>query len=124
MTRRVWLIPAVIVIFTVLGLVGARHLTIPTFVFVFDEGYTAETASVEFTVQGVHCYGTADLLREHISHVPGLVSLVAYGGRHRVDVDYDPTRTGPGAIRTAIEQPLMTRTGPARVFSVTAWKEK
>lgn len=124
MTRRVWIIPGVVVVFTILGLVGARHLSIPTFVFVFDEGHTGETASIELTVQGVRCYGTANLLREHISEVPGLVSMVAYGGRHRVALDYDPARTDPGAIRNAIEQPLMMRTGPARVFSVTAWKKK
>ena len=115
MTRKVWIIPAVIAALSVSGVLGARIVSIPTLAFRYDADFTGEAARAIFTVQGVKCYGTADFLRKHIESVPGLVGFVAYGGKHRVVVDYAKGKTTPEDIIAAIEAPVMTKAGP-RVF--------
>ncbi|MFH1313290.1 MAG: heavy-metal-associated domain-containing protein [Candidatus Eisenbacteria bacterium] len=122
MTKRVWIIPVVIALLTISGVLGARVITVPTLAFTYDEVYTGAAERATFTVSGVHCYGTADYLREHIQSVPGLVSFVAYAGKRRVVVDYDRTRTSAEDIVRAIEAPAMTRTGPRSLYEVLSWK--
>lgn len=118
MSIRVWTIPVVIAVFAVAGLVGSRHISLPTLTFVYDADYAGRKATADFTIEGVHCYGTANALRKHIAGLPGLVSLIAYGGRRRVVIEYDPQQTSLEAMRQAIEAPVMTRNGPMRVFRV------
>ena len=124
MTRRVWLVPAVITILSISGLLGAGRISVPTLTFVYDDGFRGQTASAEFIVEGVRCYGTANLLRKQIETVPGIISMIAYGGRHRVTVEYDPARTGPQDILDSIERPLMTANGPMEWFKVISSRTK
>jgi hypothetical protein len=44
--------------------------------------------------------------------------MVAYGGRHRIELRYDPARLVPSQITEAIERPIMTRQGPMAFFKV------
>lgn len=120
MTRRVWIIPAVIAALTVAGLLAAGRISLPTLTYTFDEDFRGASADVTLTVRGVHCYGTADMLREHIEEVPGLVSLVAYAGRHKVLVEYDPASITPEEIAAAIEAPADTPAGSRSIFTVLA----
>ncbi|MFZ1947695.1 MAG: hypothetical protein WAW06_09115 [bacterium] len=118
MTWKVWIVPAVIVALSIGGVTGAKKISLPTLTYIFDKGFRGEAATAKMTVDGVQCYGTANALREHIAAVPGLVSMVAYGGRHRVVLEYDPEKVGPEGITRAIEQPVMTRQGPVAFFKV------
>ncbi len=120
MTRKAWIIPAVIVVLSISGMLGASKISLPTLTYIYDKEFTGEAATAKFTVDGVKCYGTANFLREHIEMVPGLVSLVAYGGRHRIVLQYDPQKVTPAQITAAIEQPVMTRNGPTAFFKVFA----
>ena len=120
MTRKVWIIPGVLIILSISGVLGASKISLPTLTYVYDKEFTGESAMATFTVDGVKCYGTANFLREHIAQLPGLVSLIAYGGRHRIVLQYDPQKVTPDQITAAIEQSVMTRQGPMAFFKVLA----
>ena len=120
MTRKVWIIPAVIVLLTFAGVLGARAVRIPTLTFRYAESVKGEVAHAAFTVRGLHCYGTADYLREHIESLPGLVSIVVYAGRRQVDIYYQSDETSPEQIISAIEAPIMTEAGPVMFFEVVS----
>jgi hypothetical protein len=124
LTKRVWIIPAVIVLLTLSGVLGARMISIPTLTFTYDETAKGETAHATFVVQGIRCYGTANFLRKHIESVPGLVSIRVYAGKQRADIHYLPDRTSPEQIISSIENPVMTKIGPTRFYKVVSWKEK
>lgn len=120
MTWKVWIIPIVIVALSIVGVMGAKKISLPTLTFIFDKEFKGRAATANLTVEGVRCYGTANALREHIAGLPGLVSMVAYGGRHRVVLEFDPRKVGPGEIAQAIERPIQTRQGPVAFFKVLA----
>ena len=120
MTWKVWIIPVVIVALSIVGVLGAKKISLPTLTFIFDKEFKGQVATAKLTVDGVRCYGTADALREHIAGLPGLISMVAYGGRHRVVLEFDPSRLRPGEIAQAIERPVQTRQGPMAFFKVLA----
>jgi len=119
-TWKAWIIPVVIVALSFAGLLGAKQITLPTLTYMFDKEFRGETATAKLTVDGVRCYGTANALREHIASLPGLVSMVAYGGRHRVDLQYDPRRLMPEQITESIERPVSTPQGPMAFFKVVS----
>jgi len=119
-TWKVWIIPVVIVALSFAGVLGAKKISLPTLTYIFDKEFEGKAATANLTIDGVRCYGTANALREHISKTPGLVSMVAYGGRHRVVLEYDPGKLDAERIRSAIERPVMTRQGPMEFFKVLA----
>lgn len=120
MTWRVWIIPVVIVALSFAGVLGAKSISLPTLTYIFDKDFTGKAGTANLTVDGVRCYGTANALRQHIQNLPGLVSMVAYGGRHRVVLEYDPVRADPDQIALAIQRPVQTRQGPVAFFKVVA----
>jgi hypothetical protein len=124
LTKKVWIIPAVIAVLSAAGMLGASKISLPTLTHIYDGNFKGDAATADLVVDGVKCYGTSDLLRRHIEQVPGLVSLVAYGGRHRVVLRYDPGKTGPRELAAAIEQPIMTKDGPQAYFKVTSAQTK
>ncbi len=117
-TWKVWIIPIVIVALSFAAVIGAKKISLPTLTYMFDRNFKGDTSTAKLTVDGVQCYGTANALREHIAGLPGLISLVAYGGRHRVVLEYDPQRVTPQEIAQAIENPIMTRQGPMSFFKI------
>jgi len=123
LTRRVYLIPVVVAALAAAGVVGANYISVPTLTHQFDSEFAGEAAGAELIVQGVRCYGTADFLREHIEAVPGLISMVAYAGKHRVIIMYSPSEVSLDDIVTAINAPSMTADGPVRYFEVTSRRE-
>lgn len=120
MTWKVWIVPAVVVGLSLAGVLGAKLISLPTLTFIFDKEFEGGASTASLTVDGVHCYGTADALREHIAGLPGLVSMVAYGGRGRVVLEYDPDQLSLTQITQAIELPIQTRQGPMSFFRVLA----
>jgi hypothetical protein len=122
LTGRVFIIPAVIAALTVAGVVGAGYINVPTLSHVFDPAFDGETATAELIVEGVRCYGTADYLREHIEHLPGLVSMVAYAGKHRVVVEYSEQAVSLDTIIAEIERPVQTEDGLIQYFDVVSRK--
>ena len=124
MSKKVWIIPAVITILSAAGMLSASKISLPTLTYIYDGSFKGESATANLTVDGVKCYGTSDLLRRHIEQVPGLVSLVAYGGRHRVTLRYDPEKTSSEQLVAAVEQPIMTKDGPMAYFKVVSAETK
>jgi len=117
---RAYMIPAVLAILTVAGVLGASFISVPTLTYVYDEGFSGETQKVVLIVEGVRCRGTAVFLREHMESVPGLVSLVAYAGKHRVVIEYAPQAVKVDEIISAIEKPIVTDDGLMEFFRVTS----
>ena len=124
MTRRVYIVPAIVALLTLAGVLGADYISIPTLSHVFDKNPGGESATAVFTVYGVRCYGTADLLREHIGSLPGLVSMVAYAGKHRVIIEYCPGVIGPEDIISAVEKPILTDEGLMQYFDVISHENR
>ena len=123
MTRRVYIIPAVLVLLAAAGLVGANYISVPTLTYVFNENFEGQTARAELIVQGVRCHGMADFLREHIESLPGLVSMVAYAGKHRVIIEYSASEVSLDDIVSAINAPSQTDDGWVTYFEVTSRRE-
>ncbi|MGD9400833.1 MAG: hypothetical protein PVF95_01060 [bacterium] len=124
MTARVWVVPAVVASLAVAGLLGASLISVPTLTHSFDPGFEGERATTVLTVDGVRCWGTADFLREHIEHVPGLVSMVAYAGKHRVVIVYSPGAVDVEEIISEIERPIETDDGNLMFFDVISSEAK
>lgn len=124
MTARVWVVPAVIVILAVAGVVGANYISVPTLTHAFDTRVEGEVATTVLIIDGVRCRGTADFLREHIEHLPGLISMVAYAGKHRVVIKYSPEAIDVETIIAAIEKPIQTDNGLLRYFDVISRQDK
>lgn len=120
MTGRVWIIPVVVAALSVAGVVGADYVSVPTLTHVFDVEFEGESATAELIVEGVRCHGMADFLREHIESVPGLVSMVAYAGKHRVIIEYSPRNVNLDEIVAAINAPTRTDDGWVQYFEVVS----
>jgi len=123
-TARVWVVPAVVAALAVAGLLGASLISVPTLTHSFDPGFEGERATTVLTVEGVRCWGTADFLREHIEHIPGLVSMVAYAGKHRLVIEYSPKAVDVETIVAAIEKPVDTDEGYIQYFDVISIEDK
>jgi copper chaperone CopZ len=120
LTKKVWIIPAVIIVLSIGGIVGSRAVRIPTLTFRYNESVEREVAHARLTVQGLRCYGTANALREHIGSLPGLVSIAVYAGRRQVDIYYESDETSLEQIISAIEDPIITDAGPVMFFKVVS----
>ena len=120
MTWKVWFIPVVIVALAFAGVIGAKKISLPTMTYMFDKNFDGKSSTARLTVDGVQCVGTATAFREHISGVPGLISMIAYGGRHRVVLEYDPQRVTLEEITSAIDKPVITLQGAIPFFKVVS----
>lgn len=63
----------------------------------------AETASVEFAVEGMTCDGCAAAIGRSLQRTPGVVAHTVSFAEARARVTFDPTRTSPAALAAAIE---------------------
>ena len=124
MTKRVFIVPAVIAALTVAGVLGAGFISVPTLTHAFDGDFSGEARRAVLTVEGVRCYGTADFLREHIEHVPGLVSMTAYAGRKRVVIEYSAGEVDLDEIIAAIEEPISVESERMEYFKVTSCRDE
>lgn len=106
-TRKVspWIVPALVVVATVLGLTGARLFAMPSFTRTFGTGGEAPT-EVTFVVEGLRCVDTARRVAAQLEGVPGVVDFTAYASRRRARIVYDARQVDPAALQRAIEGPV------------------
>jgi len=98
-------VPALVVLFALLGLGSARFFAVPTLTRDFAAGGRNPNRTATFLVEGVKCRDTAEKAFEHLVGLKGLGSAEAYASRNEIRVTYDPGVTGPQAIREALEGP-------------------
>ncbi len=102
-----------ILLAAILGVVGLWEMApLPSFFKARDLAVSAQTATVDLTVEGASCRGRANLLfyfldRDDLFEVPGYLSLAVWPDpiEGLVRVTYDPTQTDADAVRAAIAEP-------------------
>lgn len=104
--KKAAIIPIAILLFVILAYATTNAYRVPTADISFVEQRPDGVETVVFEVSGLKCRGTANLFAQQIGDVPGVVSFVAYARTHTAVVEYDPTLTGPDAIRQAFETPV------------------
>jgi hypothetical protein len=92
--------------------------------FLLRAAFTSPTTSVEFqgnavetldcTVDGIRCQGTAGFFTNLYKMEPGIASIVTYASEHRAVIKYDPAITSPKRIREVMEAPIPLRDGTSR----------
>lgn len=104
-----WVVPALVVIFAALGIGGARLLAIPSVVRDFTVSGSGPLRVTVLVVNGVKCVDTAEGAADQLKDVPGVVRLVAYASRNRVEVTFRPGATNVTKIKDAIEGPVYNK---------------
>lgn len=107
MRAPAWLVPVLVVLFAALGVGGARVLMAPSVTRAYAAAAPdAATRTTTLVVKGVRCVDTAERAAKQLDGAPGVLRLVAYASRARLDVTYDPAATGVAEIVEAIEGPV------------------
>ena len=101
-----WVVPTLVILCAVLGIGGARLLTVPSVVREFPAAPVAHPRTTVLVVSGVKCVDTAERAANQLKDLPGVLRFAAYASRNRVEVTFDPARVGVQAIREAIEGPV------------------
>lgn len=108
MRAPAWIIPVLVVVCAAAGVGGSKLLVAPSVVHTFaTTGPTADARTAQMVVDGVKCVDTAERAVAQLKDVDGVLKCVAYASRARLDVTYDPARTGAAAIREALEAPVL-----------------
>lgn len=113
-----WAVPALVLVFAVLGVGGARLLVFPSVVKEFGAGAGRGLPTVVMVVNGVKCVDTAERAAGQFAAIPGVVRFVAYASRNRVEVTFDPTKTTPLKLREALEGPVYDEASGETLFGV------
>jgi hypothetical protein len=113
-----WVVPALVVLFAVLGIGGARLLDIPSVVRDFAPAGSGPLRTTLLVVDGVKCVDTAERAANQFKEMPGVVRLVAYASRNRVEVTFRPGVTDVTKIKDAIEGPVYDETSKEYLFGV------
>ncbi len=113
-----WAVPALVVFFAALGIGGARLLAVPSVVRDYAPARPGPRQTVVLVVDGVKCADTAERAANQLKDVPGVVRLVAYASRNRLDVTFLPEMAGVEAIRAAIEGPVYDESSGEYLFGV------
>ena len=113
-----WAVPALVVLFAALGIGGARLLAVPSVVRDYAPAGPGPRRTVVLVVDGVKCTDTAERAANQLKDAPGVVRLVAYASRNRLDVTFLPSVTDPAAIRAAIEGPVYDESSGEYLFGV------
>jgi copper chaperone CopZ len=118
--KKTAIIPLAIALVILLAFATTNAYRVPTadISFVEEGDRPATVSTVEFEVSGLKCRGTANAFAQLIEDVPGVVSFVAYSRTHTALIEYDPTQTGPDAIREAFEKPILHEGSFYEVFKV------
>jgi hypothetical protein len=105
-----WIVPPLIVLFTLLGLGAARLMAIPSVTLEFPAARQADAArrvdTVTLLVDGVRCVDTARRAASTLEDVAGVLSYTAYASRNRVEVGFDPDVTSAAQVAAALEGPV------------------
>lgn len=98
--------PALVVLFALAGLLGARLFAVPSVVVDLPAAATGTTRTTVLVVDGVKCVDTAERAAGQVRSLPGVSRFVAYASRNRVEVTFDPAVSSAGKIVEAIEGPV------------------
>ncbi|MEW5764442.1 MAG: hypothetical protein ACOYXN_04495 [Acidobacteriota bacterium] len=98
-------VPALVVLFALAGLGSARFFAVPTLTRDFAAGGGSALRTSSFRVEGLKCRDTAEKAFEHLDGLQGLGRAEAFASRNEIRLTYDPSVTGPQAIREALEGP-------------------
>lgn len=102
-----WIVPIPVAASLLLGLRLAEPMTLPTAEATFyDPSSLADPITVDYTVQGVKCHGTATFFIRRISAIGGVAEVRAFAGLNRVEVTFDRGRISPEALRDSINAPI------------------
>ena len=107
--------PVIVPILVVVALVGGYGLrtvfTQPTLTKVFTD-QSGETAT--FVVEGIRCWGTAQLFTSLYRDAAGVFSIQAYASERRAVFTFDPRVISREQVRAIMEAPIPFRDGSAR----------
>lgn len=121
-----WLVPVPVAASLLFGLRISEPLTLPTAEATFyDPSSLAEPLTVEYTVEGVKCHGTATFFIRRVSSLGGVAEVRAFAGLRRAEITIDRHRITPEALRDSINAPIRhpkTDEEVPDVFRVVAMK--
>ena len=116
------LVPALVVLATLLGFWAARFLAAPSYTREYPGAATGREAKTSsFVVDGLKCVDTAQRLASQLDDSAGALRFVAYASRNRAEVTFDPSATTREDIIRAFEGPVYdpeTQTYVFRQFKV------
>jgi hypothetical protein len=102
-----WVVPALIVVLTLIGLGAARLLAIPSVTLDLAEAGTAgPSRTVTLLVDGVKCVDTARTAASALEDLAGVRRFVAYASRNRVEITFNPEQIAVESLVEAVEGPL------------------
>ena len=103
-----WMVPALLVVITAIGLTGGSLIALPS--FKKDFGYAAagpdEAEKVVLTIDGLRCVDTASSVASQLDGLPGVIGFTAFASRHRAEILFDENRIDVTALRRSIEGPV------------------
>jgi hypothetical protein len=118
MKTPLWVVPALVVLFAALGIGGARLIAIPSVVKDYAPLGPGLLRTTTMVVNGVKCVDTAERAANQFNGMPGVVRLVAYASRNRVEVTFRPEVTDVTKIKDAIEGPVYDEASKEYLFGV------
>ena len=98
--------PALVVLFALAGLGGARLFAVPSVVLDLSPAGLGARRTTVLVVDGVKCVDTAERAAGQVKGLPGVSRFVAYASRNRVEVTFDPAVSDVAKIVEAIEGPV------------------
>lgn len=114
-----FLIPVLIVALTAGGLGAAHFIKIPTAVMSFQEiGAYVNAHKATFIVEGVSCKDRAMAALGTLSGFDGIYKVTAYASYNRIDVLYDPQKTGVSEIGKRFEGPVYIEETGEYIFNM------
>ncbi|HID38053.1 MAG TPA: 4Fe-4S binding protein [Calditrichaeota bacterium] len=108
--ERRWLPATTTVTLTILGLLLALNVELPTINLRWGSEAQLQTASVfsQPGLKNVKCYGSATSFASKMKRVPGVLGVEAYVKSHTVKIYYDPATIDEKKLKKAIFTPTNT----------------
>lgn len=101
-------IPLTVLLFIVGGYVLQTVFFFPTTNAVFS---ATGDSTVEFTVEGLKCRGTAAFFTDMFKSTPGIESITTYAADHRAVFVYDSRQITPDRIKVLFEREFKMQDG-------------
>lgn len=112
-----WIVPVLVTVVTASSLLAARLLAIPSLAVHFRSPAPGSRPTVSvFVVDGVRCVDTARRAASALAEIEGVLGVVAYASRSRLDITFDHRGCSPTAIRDALEGPILDEESGSFLF--------
>ncbi len=114
-----WLVPALIIGMTGVGIVGADLIKIPSITRSYSKTdiNAPSVRKTVFVVDGVRCVDTARVAAEQLKEVKGTIELTAYAASGRLEIIFDSLITDIPSLQKAIEDPLYDEIKDRYIFN-------